>query len=179
MRIGVKIWIFLFLLAGCDNDFVITPGSKNNNLVTGIYITTVIDPFPIDVWGNPQYPKTNSSHGFGIDEPYPNPFNGMFYSHFQLDSTAEISAWIETAYWESPLTLSNQENYLNNQVVKYDIVQINRIENRGTMIIDFSAENVGELVSPGFYRLYVKVNGFLTWRDVYFFDENGISLPDF
>ncbi|MGE5795783.1 MAG: hypothetical protein ACM34N_03305 [Ignavibacteria bacterium] len=176
------------ILNSCNNStepeiiFFETP------VINGIILTAWDSPDEIGRWRNPQYPpgiyygfkknnKINKTSEeilppdeMNMDNPFPNPTTDAVIIRFCLPVSAEVSIWLVKGRLpeENPSPIEtgsggvfvSQKNRTSVVVVEKEKLSVGFYE------IFFSGK-IGEVyISTGFYRIYVKADRHIFWRDI-------------
>lgn len=176
--------LLLLLQQGCDNSFVITPGIKQENIVSGIYITTE-EGRTIDVWGNPEKAIGNTSNSvvpshFGLTTPYPNPSISSFSFDYSLPQATKVLIWLETAHLPENGTMLPFERRTEKPFKR--VVLVNQrmfagVYSFSTFGTPIHSECIGGELEPGFYRLFIAAGSFSSYADIYIAGEKGFAPP--
>lgn len=174
----------LFLIAGCDNPFAITPGIETENIVEGIYITSENGEI-LNKWGNPtqgRLPVKGSSipTQFGLSTPYPNPSISSFSVDFTLPTAAKVLMWIEAAHLPDNGIILPFERRIERPFRQ--VILVNQRMSAGSYSFSthgtsIHSQCIGGELEPGFYRLFITAGSFGSYSDIYIAGEKGFAPP--
>ena len=135
--------------------------------------------------------KTSDTAALGIvgplrmqlELPYPNPTIVGSDISFALPRTALVSLWIVRARWvgDPSEDLSNVDGgvVITPQVVAVANLIVYRSTAAGFYRYSWNGQaDDGKLVSPGFYRVYLKVDEGLMWSDIFLYRQITDLPPD-
>ncbi len=113
--------------------------------------------------------------------PYPNPCPGAAAITFEIPRAATVNLWIVRARWvgDPPEDVSNVGGgtVITPQVAAVANLILNRTLAAGIYRSIWSGQtDDGKYVPPGFYRVYLKVEGDLMWADIFLYREM-VDLP--
>jgi hypothetical protein len=157
-------------------------------VIKGIIITNFYGPEEIGRWRNPQYPP-GIYYGFGnnnkiyntgeeslppdemnMDNPFPNPTTDGVVIRFSLPVSAEVSIWLVKGRLpeENPSpTVTGSGGVFVSQKDKISAIMIEKEKlSVGFYERVFTGKIGEEYIPTGFYRLYLKADKHLFWRDV-------------
>ncbi len=141
-------------------------------VVTGLRITNY-DPFPIATWKKPD--DTDSKRNDSVPYmlcPYPNPADGNFAIHFSTGrKSVVVSLWVVKAK-------SGSENYFMTTHY-FDALLPAPVGFAKEILLNKENLSIGQYkylfeareYPAGFYRIYLKVNSQLFWRDILIYQK--------
>ena len=175
----------LFVALSCkSNDTLIAP-TLMTPLATGIWFTTDTGPDIIGKLGNPadSYdsrvgpPQRVNNNGniyymyFTFLHPYPNPFSGSVQSGYQLLYNSTVDLWIVKARYinDHASDETNEGGATTISPTRTTIKTIFHNEPKTVGVHAFvwdGTDDGGNLVQGGFYRIYLRTNGWTSFHDV-------------
>jgi hypothetical protein len=197
MKIRFLLLASTVILLSCKNPTAVTPGTQNN-VITGIKITSEISPEVIAVWGNPNtnYPDPpdveppdrncdleeceSLPEVYRLDVPYPNPSDGGGTNiPFSLPISSEVTVWMESGYWPGEDAILPFRNPTSSKPAQRIIFIDGMILQAGYHQVTMGANTTcfGGEVAPGFYRVFIKAGDFFQWQDVYLFGPKNTNPP--
>lgn len=197
LRLLYPLVVLAIFLHSCDNPAALTPGNQGDNIVTGIFITNETSPEALAVWGTPNQnfpdPLQVSSDSqncqpveneecfeapitFFISTPYPNPSDGNITLEYGLPHATNVSVWVESATWvgeNSTLPLQTKRPF---QVFVY-LDNVAQTAGHFSLRMDINSVCSGGEAFPGFYRIFLRTNNWLSWQDIYIYGPTGTNPP--
>ena len=158
-------------------------------VVTGLRITGPAGPEQIAVWGVPSDPvavgvlyagggeRADSvipgwiPGGFAFYNAYPNPAEGALALRFALPRRSSVDLWVVRARWigspnSDPVSLSGATIPAPaNGAIRTLLHGVEREAGSYLFIWD-GRDDDGGAASSGFYRVYLRADQFVSWRDV-------------
>jgi len=159
-------------------------------VINGIIITNSDSPDEIGRWRNPQYPpgirysvgkystennvETEVPHALptilNIDHPFPNPTTDVVAIQYSLPVAAEVSVWIVKGRLpeEDPSGIKTGSGGVfvspKNQIAA--VIINNQSLTVGYYRVIFNGRVGDEYLPTGFYRIYLKADNHLLWKDI-------------
>lgn len=179
---NVSILLIIMVFIGCksDSDKLVSPITAAN-IVKGIKITDESNA-ELGSWGytdvypdcikeeNPDTSWNIILNQYCLDWPYPNPANGSVSINFRLAKKSEIKMYITKALGPNELISYSQSNLNASYFSQYNSIVTVLIEREfsvGHYVVNWNARDAdGNLVTGGFYRVYLEINNMSLWRDI-------------
>ena len=182
----IALWgVLLSFIVGCQDaaptDLPLAP-EYATPVATGIYLTSAASPVIIGVWGNPADHVPSSQPGgslpatFNVPPVYPNPSDGSTVIEFGLPVAAAVAVWIVpargagetgndfTVAWGALLPSPQR------LAIAYPIPLSPRTFGVHRLTWD-GRDGFGNPVPSGFYRVYVRFQQDIYWRDMFLYRD--------
>ncbi len=170
-----------FLLLSCKNPTDAGSSIINSSeipLITGIVMTSSDSPDPIAILGQPNEKsyiiEVSATHGklnYQLTEPYPNPSSEGVFINFGIPVGKNITVWIVKGRLPGENTsgaaIYGNGYYVSPHFSYYKIILEGYIQAGYHRVEWNEKDDNGNYLPDGVYRIYIRIDNQLLWRNIW------------